>query len=469
MKRIKSVALVALISTCLLASCGGEPSKSNPPSTTPVGKPAYPLKVGPTGRYLVDQSDKPFLIIGDAPQSLVVNLSDSDAAAYFANRAKRGFNAVWINLLCANYTGGRADGGTIGGVVPFKNPMDFSTPNEAYFAHCDNVIRLAAKVGLVVFLDPAETGSFLSVMLNNGVAKCTAYGNYLGNRYKTFDNIVWMSGNDFQNWHDPASDAVASAVANGIKQSDPRHIQTVELDYQLSSSTNDPIWAAIVSLNGAYTYYPTYAEVLRDYNRSPTMPVFMQEADYEFENGADNQRLRRETYWTFLSGSTGELYGNHYTWTFTAGWQSRLNTPGAFQLGYAKALMLARPWYNLVPDQSHAILTSGFGTFSDGGDAHSSISSNDYAAAASTPDGRLFIAYIPTARTVTVDMTKMSAPVLARWFDPTNASFQSAAPAGLLNKGTQSFTSPGPNSEGGSNTDWVLLLEALPSQTKHSD
>jgi len=419
----------------------------------------YPLKVSSNGRYLVDRTKKPFLIVGDSPQALMVNPSDSDAEAYFANRANLGFNAVWINLLCSTYTGGRADGSTMGGVLPFTSPMDFSKPNEAYFAHCDSIIRLAAKYGLVVFLDPAETGGFLAAMRSNGEAKCTAFGQFLGNRYKNFDNIVWMSGNDFQNWSDPANDAVVAAVSKGIKQADSRHIHTIELDYLLSSSTNDPVWAAIVSLNGAYTYYPTYAEVLKDYNRKPTMPVFMMEADYEFENGADSQRLRREEYWAFLSGATGEIYGNKYIWPFLSGWQNHLNTPGAVQFGYVKTLFQSRPWYELAPDQQHKILTSGYGAFAANGAAHTSTSTNDYATAAATPDGRLVIAYIPTARTVTIDMTKLRRPATARWFDPADGAFSSAAPGRLPNTGTHSFSSPGLNSEGGSSSDWVLLLE----------
>ena len=45
-----------------------------------VAAPAYPLKMSPTRRYLVDQNNKPFLMIGDAPHSLVVNLTTADAA-----------------------------------------------------------------------------------------------------------------------------------------------------------------------------------------------------------------------------------------------------------------------------------------------------------------------------------------------------------------------------------------------------
>ena len=47
---------------------------------------AYPLKVSANGRYLVDQNDHPFLITGDSPQALTVNLSEAEADAFFADR-----------------------------------------------------------------------------------------------------------------------------------------------------------------------------------------------------------------------------------------------------------------------------------------------------------------------------------------------------------------------------------------------
>jgi len=447
--------VVALAGLVALASCGGAGTSKPPPP--PLW--TYPVKVSANGRYLVDQNGKPFLIVGDAPQALMVNISTSDAEMYFADRARNGYNAVWINLLCATYTGGRADASTYNGIVPFHTPNDLSTPNEIYFAHCDAIIRLAAKYGLVVFLDPAETGSFLSVMQSNGVTKCRAYGQYLGNRYKSCDNIVWQNGNDFQSWSDPNSDSVVTAVAQGIKDVDSRHIRTIELDYYLSSSLNDPNWATIVSLNAAYTYYPTYAEVLRDYGLNPSVPVFMVESDYEFENGADPDRLRREEYWAYLSGATGEIYGNGYIWPFKSGWKQNLDTTGAAQLKLCSALLLGLPWQNLVPDPSHTILTAGYGTFASGGTPHQSISDNDYVAAAGTPDGKLFLAYLPNSRTVTVDLTKMSGPVTAQWFDPTNGQYQAISGSPFANTGSQDFPAPGTNSDG-SSTDWVLVLQA---------
>src|SRR6516165_11764815 len=99
--------------------------------------PVYPLKVSANGRYLVDQKGTPFLVAGESPQALLVNLTEKDAELFFANRRSHGFNAVWINLLCRKGTGGRADGSTHDGVLPFRTADDVATPNEAYFARCD--------------------------------------------------------------------------------------------------------------------------------------------------------------------------------------------------------------------------------------------------------------------------------------------------------------------------------------------
>jgi hypothetical protein len=419
----------------------------------------YPVKKSSNGRYLVDQNNVPFLIAGDAPQSLMVNLSTTEADGYFANRQSHGFNAVWINLLCNTYTAGRADSSTYDGIIPFTTPNDLSTPNESYFARCDQMINLAANHGLVVILDPAETGSFLSVMNSNGTAKCRAYGQYLGNRYKSFNNIIWMSGNDFQSWTNASDDAVVTAVALGIKDNDTRHIHTVELNFNISQSLDDPNWAPIISLNAAYTYSPTYAEVLKGYNMPNFDPVFLVEGVYEFESNAQSHTstpltLRRQEYWTNLSGATGQLYGNHYTWTFTSGWQSNLDTPGAIQMAHVKALFEPRAWYALVPDQSHATLTAGYGTFTSSGE----VDSSDYAAAGRTPDGLLVMAYMPTLRTFTINMAQLSGAVTARWYDPASGSFTAIAGSPFANSGSRAFTPPGNNSEG--SPDWVLVLEA---------
>lgn len=65
-------------------------------------------------------------------------------------------------------------------------------------------------------------------------------------------------------WADPTDDAVALAVAKGVRSADPNHIHTTELNYPTSGSLDDARWEPLVELDGAYTYYPTYAQVLKE-------------------------------------------------------------------------------------------------------------------------------------------------------------------------------------------------------------
>ena len=413
----------------------------------------YPLKVAANRRYLVDRRGTPFLIVGDSPQALIANLTEKEAAMYLANRHAAGFNAVWVNLLCNNYTGGRPDGTTYDGLRPFTRPGDLATPNDSYFSRVDRIVRLAAKYGIVVFLDPIETGGWLDVLKTNGSSKDYAFGRYLGTRYKKFPNIVWLNGNDFQSWQDPSKDAVVLAVARGIKAADPGHIQTLELNYLTSSSLDDSRWRPLLGLDAAYTYYPTYAEVLKEYGRRDFLPIFMIEASYEFEHDYTGpQTLRRQEYWSLLSGAAGQFYGNKFTWQFIEDWQTHLDTIGSRQLGYVTQLFAGRPWFKLIPDQRHKIVTAGFGTFADTG----SVNASDYVTAASTQDGKLAFAYLPTGGTIRVDTRRLATPVRARWYDPTRGTYRAVSGSPFRKTGLTSFTSPGKNAD--RDSDWVLVL-----------
>jgi hypothetical protein len=70
------------------------------------GTPTFPLHSAPNGRYLTDRNGVPFLMIGDAPHSLIVNLDTADETLYLMDRGRNGFNSLWIELLCNSYTGG---------------------------------------------------------------------------------------------------------------------------------------------------------------------------------------------------------------------------------------------------------------------------------------------------------------------------------------------------------------------------
>ena len=427
-------------------------------STPPINSsPVYPLKVGPTRRYLVDQRNVPFMVVGDSPQGLTVNVSVAEAEAFLANRGAAGYNSMWVNLLCIicnSVAGGRTDGTTFDGISPFEPPGDLSSPNEAYFARVDRIVGLAEKYGIVLFLNPIETAGWLEVLRSNGVKRSYDYGRYLGKRYGKVPNIVWFHGNDFQTWRNRSDTELVQAVARGIKAAASSQLHTVELNYLVSSSLDDESWRPLIKLDAVYTYRPTYAELLKEYNRPGFLPTVMVEANYEFEGAypTDLQTLRRQEYWTMLSGASGHFYGNKYTWQFLEDWRDHLNSPGSRQMAYATKFFAGKPWFRLVPDQQHKVVTTGYGTFTSRG----SNNENDYVTAASTPDGKLVIAYLPETRTVTVDMGELAGRAWARWYDPTNGTSAVLSGSPFPNRGLRQFNPPGENSE--RDGDWVLVL-----------
>ena len=442
---------------------------------TGLGAPVYPLKPSANKRYLMDQNNTPFLVVGDSPHSLVANLNTTDAATYLYNRATNGFNSLWVEVLCFPYAGGRANGSLLNGTLPFNNTLaggyyDITTPNPSYFSQVDAIVSMADTNNLVLFLDPIETGGWLQTMTNNGSNSCWIYGQYLGNRYKNFTNIVWLSGNDYNvaYWSVPTNDMCVKAVASGIKSMDTSLIHTIELGlggsaYSIDDSLADANWNPMISIDLIYSYSSTYWYQLRGYNRTNYLPCVNGEQHYESEDngetGGDTEVgtpyvLRKQEYWVMLSGGCGQLCGNHYIWPFLAGWQNNLNTVGVQQLQYNTALFQSRAWYNLVPDQNHSLVTAGYGTFATNG----LISTNQYATAAMTPDGTLAIVYVPTNFTITVAMSNMAASATAQWYDPTSGTYSTVAGSPFANTGSQNFTTPGNNSTGAG--DWALVMQA---------
>lgn len=457
---------------CLSALTARGDTAATPAKSSDTNMAAYPLKLSSNHRYLVDSKNRPFLIVGDSPQDLISRLTEEEADRYFADRQAHGFNTMgWIDVTCAGKDSpDNKDSRTVDGILPFTGFVpggtsyeyyDLSKPNEAYFTRLDHIVMLARKHGILVFLDPMETNGWLPTLRNNGLKSAYSFGQYVGNRYKAAPNVAWISGNDFITWKDPKDDALVEAVAKGIRSVAPKQLQSVELNYENSSSFDDPTWIPIIDLNGTYTYSPTYIQTIHSYNQMPAAPVYLLEAHYDQENVGHPPdygtppTLRREEYWAMLSGSSGQFYGNFYTWSFSSGWKYYLDTAGVTQLTIWKEFFSSLPWFELVPDQDHTVVTAGFGEY---GDFKTRVSLSDYCTVARASDGSFVVAYMPTQRQITVNMSSLKGPATARWFDPTSGKFQAIAGGPLPNRGAHQFTPPGKNRDG--DGDWVLLLNA---------
>ena len=406
---------------------------------TALGAGPYPVRIGPDHRHLIDQQGKPFLIQGDSPWSLISGLTREEEEQYLENRRQKGVNSIIVNLIEHKFHGPVDRYGE----GPFTTPGDFTTPNEKYFAHADWVIRKAGEKGIQVFLAPVYLGyirtdeGWVEEAVANGSEKCRAWGRYVGKRYRDFDNIVWIIGGD-RNPENARPDV--DAVAEGIKEFDKRHLFTAHCHPENSAVDqykNDG-W---LELNDTYTYSIVHAKLLADYNRTPMMPFFLIETTYEGEHNASAVQIRRQAYWAILCGATGQFMGNRPIWLFDPGWQAAMDAQGSQDMVRLKALFTSRPWYDLVPDQKHEVVVDGLGEFNG----------MDYLSAARSADGGTIIAYLPTARPFTVDLSKVAgASARGWWYNPRTGK---AGLAGNFATGSkEKFTPP-------SDGDWVMVLD----------
>jgi len=144
---------------------------------------------------------------------------------------------------------------------------------------------------------------------------------------------------------------------------------------------------------------------------------------------------------------------NDYWYFYDSGWQAALSSQAATEVGYLKTLFTTYDWWDLVPDTSHTILTSGYATWATG---TTQPDSNEFAYTAYNPDGSLAIIYMSANRTMTVDMSQFNGTVTCRWYDPTDGGYTTDAASPLANSGTHDFSRAVANDAG--DDDWLLVL-----------
>jgi hypothetical protein len=388
----------------------------------------------------VDSRGTPYLLQGDAGWSLIANTTKEEATAYLQNRHAKGFNAVLVNLIEHKFAKNAPRNAY--GEAPFPDVSNLGVPNERYFEYADWVVREAARNGITVLLAPVYLGytgldeGFYDEVMANGPEKCQAYGRFLGRRYASFDNIIWVMGGDRD--PGPAREDV-DMVAYGIRESDTRHLMSAHCHSESSPVEQYPgTWLQVSS---SYAYEIVHQRLTWDYERKPAMPLFLIESVYEGEHNSSEVQVRRQAYWAVLCGEFGHVMGNLPIWSFSKGWQAAMDLPGSVGMMHWGRLFRSLPWQDLVPDSDHKRVTAGIGEFWG----------NDYLAAAATPDGSVLVAYMPSARTFTVDTDTLArGRVNAWWFDPRSGKTTSGG--GFDAAGPRDFTPP---SEG----DWVLVLE----------
>lgn len=420
--------------------------------------------VDASGRFFVDQSGQPILVKGDSPWSAIVDLSVDEWRQWCADRQARGFNAAIVSALGNSVNGGPSDSGaTTDGLLPFSDGQ--FTPDEAYWSRVDDFVRIAAEHGITMFLYPVD-GWVVSESMHGVVAhmdgdQARRYGEWIARRYATAPNVMWMGGGDFEPRTGTPGEVIHEGVFDGIRRYDarPYSMQTI---YQRSSSRMWPEWRDRVDWDFLYTRLPPYELVWESWDLTPARPSLFGEGVYAGMYDNPEAASRMQLGWALTSGSPGDFYGTP-DWSFEEGWEDRLGQETTQQVSAMRAAVEATAWYTLVPDRE--FITSGAGrpyrfpkindpaspSQFDDADAPNASSSpptlaeHDYATAAVAPDGSLAIAYLPTARTITIDRDALGPDPTGTWFD---AQTGATTPAQL-----DALTPP-------SAGDWLLIVHA---------
>ena len=413
------------------------------PALLPAQDTAFPLRIGPTGRHLVDQRGVPFLIHGDSPWSLTHNLTFEESVRYMTTRKAQGFNTLLVSVPDAyDADGNKSYSPDRYGHQPFADD-DLTQPIEPYWAHVDRVLKEAQRLGFLLLVAPAYLGAdkdgYVDLLKKAGPPRCREYGLWLGKRYRGLTNVLWVHGGDRNPWD--VKDEVR-ALAQAIREVDEQHLHTAHWANGTAAfdSFGDEGW---LDVNSSYTYGPVAWRILADRQGVPPKPTFLIESHYENDfGGRTADDVRAYAYRAVLSGAAGHLFGNRPLWFCGREWETALESPGARYMGFALALFRSRPWYELEPDRTHQALVEG----------HWESGADDGVQAAVTRDRTTLVAYMPAARKeVRVDLGSLvGRRVNGYWFDPRSGVATVIGP--LDRVGSRTFSAP---AEG----DWVLVLD----------
>lgn len=450
------------------------------------------IDVDATKTYLVTKKEgKPFFWMGDTAWELFHRLTREEAIHYLNSRQKQQFNVIMAVAL-AELDGLRQP--NMYGDVPFKDLENLewaitpgSNPNDAeeydYWDHVDFVIQEAAKREMYIGLLPTWGDKVAyhwgagPMVFNNNPEAAYNYARKLAERYKNQWNIIWILGGDRPGTYERDGRyrddrPVWRAMANAIEEV---YENDVFITYhpswpETTAFFPDENWLdmhALQSSHGNRTIkaWETIREGLKIGSRRPMMdlepcyedhPVNVWDGKWtRAERGYfDDYDVRARTYRGVFAGGCGAVYGHHQIWQFVdttrndpvwigdtiIGWQRALTAKAANHIHHLKDLMLSRPDFNRVEDNSLVV--------SDRGSDY-----RDVIIATRNRKATYAMVYLPQPKPVEIDLNRLSnGRKRVSWFNPVTGKYTRAK--GKFSSGIQIFTPPNQQQK-----DWVLVVD----------
>ncbi len=340
------------------------------------------IKVHPDKRYLMYENGEPFFYLGDTAWDMINLLSKEEIDRYFYIRAKQGFTVIQMLTMGDWYF---PIGNAYGAYAIEKDENGKYRPDRpilegkySWWDHLDFAVECAQKHNLVIALLPMWQSMYSDPKdtIFSTPEICFNYGKFLAERYKKYDNIIWMLGGDcsVEEFKKP----IIKAVYDGIKSVDDDKLVTFHPGGL--SASNEALEGCIdVDFN---TCQSGHSQKSNDsykwmYNlRAEEKPYLDSEPHYEdhVANWEDNMKtwdgdeVRESAYSSLLEGAAGNTYGNPYIAFFfrnpmkddcapfyfgnnasRCDYFDALFHDGGVQAHIYKDLRLSRPYFELRP------------------------------------------------------------------------------------------------------------------------
>ncbi len=449
------------------------------------------IRVDASGHFLQTDDDRPFFWLGDTAWQLIDATTREECSYYLYTRARQGYTVIQTVVL-AEFDGLNKPSAL--GQRPFVD-NDPLSPNEAYFNRVVEIVDEAASQGLYVALLPtwgdkltAPWGAGPRVFTVDNLPVAHSYAKYLGGKLRGHSNVVWILGGDrpprMAGMHDESLRAMAkSAGFSEVQDWTPiwREIaaglvegtgKTPVIAYHPqggpeSSSVflHQETWLSINGMqsgHGGGHDVPVWEWIARDFALAPHKPTMDLEPNYEdhpynpwpqWDPATGYFRdydVRKQTYRSVFAGAAGVTYGHHSIWQFANSrngvinqadrdWVDALDRPAGRQMIFLRNLMMSRPYFSRIPDQSLIVGDPGRGGL--------------HLQATRDREGTFAFVYFPmNDQSAAIDLAKLRTKRLrAWWYDPRTGV--ATLLGEIEGRAAMEFRTPSYGS------DWVLVLD----------
>jgi hypothetical protein len=268
-------------------------------------------------------------------------------------RKAQGFSVILVMLLGVEMGRIFPERGTSTANLYGESPWlddDPLKPNERYFQHVDQMIRLGQASGMTLVVGVFHQWHADRITIE----KARPWARWVAQRYRDVPNLVWSMYPRAEAGYIPICRELAAGLQDG---DDGAHLISVHPDPSVASSSflHQEPWLAFNMIQTCIDYEKIIECVWADYARLPVKPVVMAEGGYEgveFGRLQTAYEVRMQAYWSQLAGGY-HVYGHNESWQNPRLWREWIGAPGAEGMPvFRQVITSLAGWWQAFPVQA---------------------------------------------------------------------------------------------------------------------